>query len=144
VSAEPVGDPLAAADGATVLGPGAHFEGLLTFRGRARVDGSVAGEIAGHGLLVLGPGARAEANVEVDELVVAGEIEGDVRARRRVELLATGLIRGDVETPRLVIAEGGRLLGRCTTGPAARALGAAPPAPLAPPRATGRGRPRSS
>lgn len=120
MSAEAAAAPLDAAGGATVLGPGTHFEGLLTFRGRARVDGSLTGEIAGHGLLVLGPGARAEARVEVDELVVAGEVVGDVLARRRVELLATGCIRGDVETPRLVIAEGGRLLGRCTTGPAAR------------------------
>jgi cytoskeletal protein CcmA (bactofilin family) len=139
VSAEPVADPLDAGDDATVLGSGTHFEGLLTFRGRARVDGSLSGEIAGHGLLVLGPGARAEARVEVDELVVAGEVEGDVRARRRVELLATGCIRGDVETPRLVIAEGGRLLGRCTTGPAARAAPPAASAPVVRP-----GRPRSS
>ena len=123
-------DPFEAEDGATVLGTGTSFEGLLTFRGRARVDGSLAGEIAGHGVLVLGPGARAEARVEVDELVVAGEIEGDVLARRRVELLATGCIRGDVETPRLVIAEGGRLLGRCTTGAAARGADGAPPAAL--------------
>jgi len=126
-------------DGASVLGPGTRFEGLLTFRGRARVDGSLRGEIAGHGLLVLGPGARAEARIEVDELIVAGEIEGDVHARRRVELLATGCIRGDVETPRLVIAEGGRLLGRCTTGSAARGSGAATPTSL--PRPS---RPRSS
>ena len=136
MSAAPVADPLDAGDDATVLGPGTRFDGLLTFRGRARVDGSLTGEISGHGVLVLGPGGRAEARVEVDELIVAGEVEGDVRARRRVELLATGCIRGDVETPRLVIAEGGRLLGRCTTGPAARA---APPAP-----ATRPGRPRSS
>jgi cytoskeletal protein CcmA (bactofilin family) len=135
VSAAPVADPLDGSDGATVLGPGTRFEGLLTFRGRARVDGSLTGEISGHGVLVLGPGARAEARVEVDELIVAGEVEGDVRARRRVELLATGCIRGDVETPRLVIAEGGRLLGRCTTGPAARGAQAAPARP---------GRPRSS
>jgi cytoskeletal protein CcmA (bactofilin family) len=120
VSAEPAADPLDAGEGATVLGAGTHFEGLLTFRGSARVDGSLTGEIAGHGVLVLGPGARAAARVEVDELIVAGEVEGDVVARRRVELHATGCIRGDVETPRLVIAEGGRLLGRCTTGPAAR------------------------
>ena len=127
MSAEPVSDPSAADDDAVVLGPGTRFEGLLTFRGRARVDGTLTGEIAGHGVLVLGPAAYAEARVEVDELVVAGEVEGDVRARRRVELLATGCIRGDVETPRLVIAEGGRLLGRCTTGPAAR--GAVTPLP---------------
>ena len=103
-----------------LLGPGTHFEGLITFRGYARLDGAMEGEIVGHGLLVLGAGATARARVDVDELVVGGEIEGDVRARQRVELLASGCIRGDVETPRLVIAEGGRLLGRCTTGPSAR------------------------
>jgi cytoskeletal protein CcmA (bactofilin family) len=75
----------------------------------------------------------------VDELIVAGEIEGDVRARSRVELLATGCIRGDVETPRLVVAEGGRLLGRCSTGSGVRAGGPAPIAPI--PRTSG---PRSS
>jgi cytoskeletal protein CcmA (bactofilin family) len=103
-----------------LLGPGTHFEGLITFQGEARLEGAVEGEISGHGLLVLGAGATAKARIDVDELVVAGEIDGDVRARKRVELLASGCIRGDVETPRLVIAEGGRLLGRCTTGPAAR------------------------
>lgn len=123
----------------TVLGAGTEFEGLLTFRGRARVDGLLKGEIAGHGLLVIGAEARAEARITVDELVVAGEIEGDVCARRRVELLATGCIRGDVATPRLAIAEGGRLLGRCTTGASAK------PSEMPPPPAIARAsRPRSS
>jgi cytoskeletal protein CcmA (bactofilin family) len=77
--------------------------------------------------------------VVVDELIVAGEIEGNVCARQRVELLASGCIRGDVETPRLAIADGGLLLGRCTTGAAAKR----PESPAAPaiPRAS---RPRSS
>ncbi len=119
MSAEPT-ELHAADDAMTVLGPGTQFEGLLTFRGRARIDGELTGEIAGHGLLVIGPGARGVARVLVDELVTAGEIEGDVCARQRLELLATGCIRGDVETPRLSIAEGGRLLGRCTTGASAR------------------------
>jgi cytoskeletal protein CcmA (bactofilin family) len=122
-----VSAPLEGDEGASVLGAGSSFEGLLVFRGRVRVDGELTGEIAGQGLLVLGARARARARIEVDELIVAGEIEGDVRARQRVELLATGVIRGDVEAPRLVIAEGGRLLGRCTTGPAARAASAATP-----------------
>jgi cytoskeletal protein CcmA (bactofilin family) len=113
----------------TVLGPGTQFEGLLTFRGRARIDGELVGEVVGHGLLVIGEKARARARVVVDELVVAGEIEGDVSARERIELLATGCIQGDVETPRLAIAEGGRLLGRCTTGASARVPeGPKPPA----------------
>ena len=124
MSSEPAGPE----DVETLLGPGTQFEGLITFRGRARLDGQMSGEIVGRGLLVLGAGATARARVEVDELVVEGEIEGDVRASQRVELLASGCIRGDVETPRLVIAEGGRLLGRCTTGPSVL-----PPEPAPPP-----------
>lgn len=127
MSAEPTGGA-SADDAMTVLGVGTAFEGLLTFRGSARVDGRLKGEITGQGLLVIGAEACAEARVTVDELVVAGEIEGDVCARRRVELLATGCIRGDVATPRLSIAEGGRLLGRCTTGASAKPA-AAPAAP---------------
>ena len=127
------------AESMTVLGADTQFEGLLTFRGRARVDGELVGEIAGHGLLVIGADARVRARVMVDELVVAGEIEGDVSARQRVELLATGCIHGDVETPRLAIAEGGRLLGRCTTGAAARTPES--PTPTTIPRAS---RPRSA
>lgn len=119
-----------------LLGAGTHFEGFITFRGEARVEGTVEGEIVGHGLLVLGAGASAKARVDVDELIVAGEIDGDVRARDRVEVLSTGCIRGDVETPRLAIAEGGRLLGRCTTGPAARPT--EQPVPTVIPRAVAR------
>jgi cytoskeletal protein CcmA (bactofilin family) len=115
----------------TLLGPGTHFEGLLTFRGRARIEGELQGEIVGHGLLELGASAKAIARIEVDELVVAGQIEGNVRASQRVELLASGCIRGDVETPRLVIAEGGLLLGRCTTGASVRTP-AGTPAPSLP------------
>ena len=113
-------DPSDAEAAELLLGPGTHFEGLITFHGRARLEGAVEGEIAGHGLLVLAAGATARARVDVDELIVGGEIDGDVCARQRVELLASGCIRGDVATPRLVIAEGGRLLGRCTTGPTVR------------------------
>ena len=137
MSAEPTAAP-EADESTSVLGPGTHFEGLLTFRGKARIDGQLVGEALGHGLLVVGAGAQLRARVTVDELVVAGEIEGDVVARKRVELLATGRIQGDVETPRLSIAEGGLLLGRCTTGAAARTSAA--PAPPAIPRAS---RPRS-
>jgi cytoskeletal protein CcmA (bactofilin family) len=72
LSAEATAGPIEAGEGTTVLGPGTAFEGLLTFRGRAQVEGHLTGEIAGYGLLVLAAGASAKARVEVDELVVAG------------------------------------------------------------------------
>ncbi|HVS09736.1 MAG TPA: polymer-forming cytoskeletal protein [Planctomycetota bacterium] len=121
------------AEGATVLGPGTEFEGLLTFRGELRVEGVLAGEVTAQGRLVIAPGARVRARVSVDELVLGGEFQGDVDARQRVELLATGRLAGTVHAPRLCVQDGARLDGRCRTGPQA-AVPAAPPGPK-PPRA---------
>jgi cytoskeletal protein CcmA (bactofilin family) len=103
----------AGGDGSVVVvGAGARFEGLLSFWGRARIDGVVRGEITADGLLEVGPEASVTAQIEVDVLVVEGLVEGDVAARERVEIRAGGRITAAVRTPKLVLAEGGSLEGR--------------------------------
>ena len=97
----------------TVLARGAEFEGLLSFRGAARVDGELSGNVVAEGCLVIGEGARVRARIEVDELIVGGDLEGDVHARRRVELLRTARVVGTLRSPVLAVAEGGILEGRC-------------------------------
>lgn len=101
----------------TVLARGAEFEGLLSFRGSARVDGRLSGDVVAEGCLVIGEGARVRARIEVDELIVGGELEGKIHARKRVELLDTARVVGSLRCPRLAIAEGGILEGRCQTTP---------------------------
>ena len=105
--------------GSVLVPASARFEGLVTFRGRARVDGEVEGEIVCQGTLWVGPGGRVIGTVEVDELVVEGVVEGEVTARRRLELSDTARVSGAVRTPRLHMADGSQLDGRCETGPAA-------------------------
>ncbi|MBM4384804.1 MAG: polymer-forming cytoskeletal protein [Deltaproteobacteria bacterium] len=110
------------------LGPGTSFDGVLSFEGTLRVDGQLAGAVLAHaGSLVVGAGGRVNARIEVAELVLAGVLVGDVIARRRVELLPGAQLEGNVTSPRLAIADGGRIAGRCLTG--AQALAAAPKSP---------------
>lgn len=97
----------------TVLAPGTEFEGLLSFRGSARVDGKLTGEVVAQGRLVIGPGARVKARIEVDELIVGGELQGEVHARKRIELLESARVVGSLHSPLLSVAEGGFLQGRC-------------------------------
>jgi cytoskeletal protein CcmA (bactofilin family) len=108
-SPEP-GDPSA-------IGPGAAFEGCLVFRGSTRVEGRLAGKVVAEGCLEIGPQGWVQAEIEVDELVVAGHLEGEVHARERVELLATARVTANLRTPRLALAEGCRFEGRCETEP---------------------------
>ncbi len=109
-----------APDGIPRLGPGTVFEGVLTFEGTLRVEGELAGEIHASGSLVVGPRARVRARVEVGELVLAGQLIGDVVALRRVALLPGADLEGNVTSPLLSIEDGGHIRGHCTTGPAAR------------------------
>ena len=99
-----------------LLARGAEFRGLVVIHGSARIDGRVRGEIVGAERLEIGETGAVEARVEAEEVIVAGSLEGDVRAGRRVELLATARVHGTIEAPRLALAEGALVEGRCRTG----------------------------
>lgn len=97
-----------------------RFSGLLSFRGAACVEGSLTGEVVARGRLRIGPNARVEGRIEVDEVIAEGFVRGDIHARERVELTSTARVEGTIEAPRVVLRDGCQLRGRCCSGPAAR------------------------
>jgi len=106
-----------AADAPVAVPAGGRYRGLLSFRGAARVDGDFAGEVIAGGTLWVGERGVVRARIEVDELIVAGVLDGEVRARSRIELRTTGRVSGALFTPRLALADGCILQGRCRAGP---------------------------
>ena len=94
------------------IASGTRFDGLLSFWGDARVDGSLRGEIAARGSLEVGPDARIEGRVEVDTLIVAGRIDGQIFARVRVEVLRGAHVSASIRTPRLAVDEGAYFEGQ--------------------------------
>jgi cytoskeletal protein CcmA (bactofilin family) len=76
----------------------------------------VRGEIVGADVLCVGPEASVEAHLSAEEIVVAGEVRGNLTARRRIELRSGARVQGSVRTARLVVAEGAVLDGSCRTG----------------------------
>ncbi len=101
--------------GPPVVAAGARFQGLLVLTDPARIDGSVKGEIIAAGPLWISSSARVRARVEADEVIVGGQVVGTVEARTRIELLATARVRGELVTPRISLADGCVLEGRCRT-----------------------------
>jgi cytoskeletal protein CcmA (bactofilin family) len=98
------------------LGEGTEFKGVLSFQGTVRIDGRLEGEVVGDELLIVGEGGVLRANVDVGSLVSNGRIEGTIRAKKRVELLASSRVIGKVSTPCLVVMEGAALNGTCDMG----------------------------
>jgi cytoskeletal protein CcmA (bactofilin family) len=92
---------------------GSRVTGQLTFHGTARIDGIVDGQILCHGRLTIGEGAEIRANVSGDVVVIHGQVEGDVTAKEKVELGAPARLLGNIEAPRVVVAEGVSFDGGC-------------------------------
>jgi len=62
--------------------------------------------------LTIGPEADIRAEIAANIVVVMGSVTGNVNAGKRVEIRATGSVKGDVGSQDLVIHEGGRLQGK--------------------------------
>jgi cytoskeletal protein CcmA (bactofilin family) len=94
-----------------LLGKGASFEGRLVFEGVVRIDGRFKGDIFTRDTLIVGAESRVEAQIDADTIIVAGYIEGEIRATSRIEIQSTGYIRGSIQAPIFKIEEGGMFDG---------------------------------
>jgi len=102
--------------GESFLGEGTSFEGLLVLPHAARIDGHVRGEVKAQGALCIGPSGTVEADLAVASVVVEGRVRGDLRATASIALGPGARVDGDLAAPRLSIAEGARVNGRCRCG----------------------------
>lgn len=96
----------------TLLGRGSEFEGKLTFEGTVRIDGVLKGEVFSEDVLIVGEGARVEAEIDVGAIIIQGTVIGNIRAKRSIEVLAPGRVSGDITTPSLQIEKGVVFEGR--------------------------------
>jgi len=110
-------DTLTQGEISAFLGQGTSFNGRLLFEGTVRIDGNFVGEIYTRDTLIVGADARVRAQIDADTVVVAGVVEGEVRALGRVEIQSTGVLRGQVISPILKIEEGGMFEGRTQMQP---------------------------
>ena len=95
------------------LGEGTSFKGTLQFDGTVRLDGRFEGDVAGSDLLIIGQAAVVRAEIQVGTLVVSGRVEGNIVAKKRVELLATARVTGTIKAPGLVVSDGAVFNGTC-------------------------------
>lgn len=98
------------------LGRDTEFTGKLVFNGAVRLDGKFSGEIFTGGNVIVGDTAVIDADIDVDNAVISGRVNGNIKAKSKVELNPPGKIFGNIETPVLVIKEGVVFEGNCHMG----------------------------
>jgi len=89
-----------------LIDKGCTFDGRLSFEGTVRIGGAFKGEIFTNDTLVINPGARVDAQIEADTVIICGSVKGNIFARRKVIMHPPATFTGTVTTPSLRIDEG--------------------------------------
>ncbi|MCG6891580.1 MAG: polymer-forming cytoskeletal protein [Gammaproteobacteria bacterium] len=99
----------------TLVGQGTEITGDLVFSGGLHVDGTIKGNVAAEegstAMLILSEFGRIEGEVTVPNMVLNGEIVGDVFGSTRVELAPKARVKGSVYYNLIEMAIGAEVNG---------------------------------
>lgn len=100
----------------SLIASGLTIEGKIEGTGHVRIAGNFKGDVQVQGNLTIEPGAHLTGGVRANTVVIGGELEGNIDAATRVELLQTGVLNGDLKAGSLTVAAGSRMRGRVEFG----------------------------
>ena len=103
----------ATSDRATArLGSSLHVKGEISGNEDLLIDGSVEGLVQlDERKLTVGASAKVTADVIAREVVVYGNVKGNLRAKDRIEIKKDGSVIGDLTTSRISIEDGAYFKG---------------------------------
>lgn len=112
---KPKGEPRPAPKGAveieTMIGPNTSMKGEIRSSGGLRIEGDFEGTIDIVGNLLIGESAKVAADISAHNIQVQGTVQGNLSARR-LEILDTGKLWGNIEVDSFVLDDGGFFRGQ--------------------------------
>jgi cytoskeletal protein CcmA (bactofilin family) len=99
----------------TILGKDASFNGEIETVGGIRIDGRLNGSVKTSGDVIIGEGACIEAKISGHNVLIAGEVRGQVEASGKMELTLTGKLFGNLRATKIYVEEGAIFQGECKT-----------------------------
>ncbi len=96
----------------SLLSKEVKIEGDIQGNEDLQVDGQLKGSIKIDGDIFVGPTGTIEADVEAENVVVQGQITGNVLARKQLQIQSSGKLLGDCIAQTIDIKEGALFEGR--------------------------------
>jgi len=100
----------------SVIAAGLTIDGKIEGVGHVRMAGRFKGDVNVDGDLTIDPGAKITGSVRASTVTIGGELEGNIESASGVELLATGVLTGDLKAGSLTVAGGSRMRGNVSFG----------------------------
>ncbi len=101
---------------ATSIDADTQLSGKIRCKETIRIDGHVKGEVRCDKTVIVGQGAKVEATIQADSIIISGEVKGNIVAKRKITLNGTARTIGNLSTPGIVIEEGAKLEGQIVIG----------------------------
>ena len=98
------------------LAKGGGIQGIAKLEGVVRIDGQFNGAINTNDMLIVGEHAVIRGSIAADEIVCSGRIEAKLTAKKKIQLLSTAILIGDITTPAFSIEDGAFFHGMCDMG----------------------------
>jgi cytoskeletal protein CcmA (bactofilin family) len=94
------------------LGPSMKIKGQIIGDEDLKIDGQVEGPISlGNHRLTAGPNAHILGEIVSREIVIYGEVKGNLRAHDRIEIKKYASVMGELTTARILIEDGAYFKG---------------------------------
>lgn len=100
----------------SVIAADLSIEGKIEGAGHVRIAGKFKGDVNVKGDLTVEQGAKLTGSVRAEKVTLSGELDGNIEAAKRVDLLASSAMNGDIKAEDLIIASGARLRGHVECG----------------------------
>ena len=97
----------------SIIGEGTTLHGNFNLNGLLRIDGNFSGTVQTSGKVLIGKHGSAQCKIVAGTVVIGGKVKGEMIATERITLLSTGVLIGNIVTPRLIIEEGVVFDGKC-------------------------------
>lgn len=97
----------------TVMAEDIDFRGTLKFKNSLKIKGKFEGKIISDGQLVIGREATVSADINSSIVSVSGNVNGKIRASKKIEMFKKSRIHADLISPEIVMESGSVFNGTC-------------------------------
>jgi cytoskeletal protein CcmA (bactofilin family) len=99
----------------TIITPATVITGEIQGQGDLNLEGQLTGNIEIGGLLFIGKAGSFKGEATAENMVIAGRVEGQIKATAKIEIRSSGHIKGNIFCRQIAIAEGAFVDGAIKT-----------------------------
>ncbi len=103
-------------NGETVISVGMTLQGDVRGVGRFRILGRIEGTVDVKGDLIIEVGSHISGDVHAENVMLGGEVDGNLYASGKLELSDSGAVKGDLKVASLIVAAGANICGKIECG----------------------------